>query len=309
MEKQRVIAVVGPTASGKTALGAALAKKLNGEIVSADSMQIYEGLDIATAKPTREEMQGIPHHLISVIPRNRSFSVAEYVTLAGETIADIAARGKLPILVGGTGLYVDSLLGGMRFSEEGNDPKLREQLYARAEQEGREALHAQLAALDPEAAAVIHPNNVVRVVRALEVCISSGRTFSEIKAENAAAPSPYDSVLIGLDYPDRDILYTRINRRVSEMFRRGLLEEAHAVWKAGDHGTAANAIGCKELIPYFEKKASLDECIERIRQETRRYAKRQLTWFRRNHQINWLKLGECDEVQEILEKAEKMIAK
>ena len=309
MEKQRVIAVVGPTASGKTALGAALAKKLDGEIVSADSMQIYEGLDIATAKPTQEEMQGIPHHLISVIPRNRSFSVAEYVTLAGETIADIAARGKLPILVGGTGLYVDSLLGGMRFSEEGNDPKLREQLYARAEQEGREALHAQLASLDPEAAAVIHPNNVVRVVRALEVCISSGRTFSEIKAENAAAPSPYDSVLIGLDYPDRDVLYTRINRRVSEMFRQGLLEEAHAVWKAGDHGTAANAIGCKELIPYFEKKASLDECIERIRQETRRYAKRQLTWFRRNHQINWLKLGECDEVQEILEKAEKMIAK
>lgn len=309
MEKQRVIAVVGPTASGKTALGAALAKKLNGEIVSADSMQIYEGLDIATAKPTQEEMQGIPHHLISVIPRNRSFSVAEYVTLAGETIADIAARGKLPILVGGTGLYVDSLLGGMRFSEEGNDPKLREELYARAEQEGREALHAQLALLDPEAAAAIHPNNVVRVVRALEVCISSGRTFSEIKAENAAAPSPYDSVLIGLDYPNRDILYTRINRRVSAMFRQGLLEEAHAVWKAGDFGTAANAIGCKELIPYFENRASLDECMDKIRQETRRYAKRQLTWFRRNHQINWLKLGECDEVQEILEKAEKMIAK
>ncbi len=309
MEKQRVLAVVGPTASGKTALGVALAKKLNGEIVSADSMQIYEGLDIATAKPTQEEMQGIPHHLISVIPRNRSFSVAEYVALAAETIAEIAARGKLPILVGGTGLYVDSLLNGMRFSEEGNDPKLREELYARAEQEGRDALHAQLAALDPKAAESIHPNNVVRVVRALEVCLSSGRTFSEIKAENAAAPSPYDSVLIGLDYPDRDVLYTRINRRVSAMLAQGLLEEAHAVWAAGDCGTAANAIGCKELIPYFEKKASLDECIEKIRLETRRYAKRQLTWFRRNHQIKWLNLGKNDEVQEIFEKAEKMIAK
>ena len=204
---------------------------------------------------------------------------------------------------------MDSLLGGMRFSGEGNDPELREELCARAEREGREALHAQLAALDPEAARAIHPNNVVRVVRALEVCLSSGRTFTEIKAENAAVPSPYDSVMIGLDYPDRDILYTRINRRVARMFSQGLLEEAYAVWKAGDCGTAANAIGCKELISYFEERASLDECVERIRQETRHYAKRQLTWFRRNHQINWLKLGEYDEVQEISEKAEKMIAK
>ncbi len=309
MEKQRVLAVVGPTASGKTALGIALAKKYGGEIISADSMQIYEGMDIATAKPTAEEMQEIPHHLIGILPRSRAFSTAEYVVLAKEKIAEIAAKGKLPILVGGTGLYVDSLLSGMRFSEEGNDPKLREELYARAEQEGREALHAQLAVLDPLAAESIHPNNVVRVVRALEVCLSSGRTFSELKAENAAHPSPYDACIIGLNYIDRSVLYDRINRRVEMMLDMGLVDEARAVYESGEMQTAASAIGYKELIPFFENRMSLDECVEIIKQETRRYAKRQLTWFRRNHQIKWLNLGKTDEVQEIFEKAEKMIAK
>ncbi len=309
MEKQRVLAVVGPTASGKTALGIALAKKYDGEIISADSMQIYEGMDIATAKPTAEEMQEIPHHLIGILPRSRAFSAAEYVVLAKEKIAEIAAKGKLPILVGGTGLYVDSLLSGMQFSEEGNDPKLREELYARAEREGREALHAQLAVLDPKAAESIHPNNMVRVVRALEVCLSSGRTFSELKAENAAHPSPYDACIIGLDYTDRSVLYDRINRRVEAMLDMGLVGEARAVYESGEMQTAASAIGYKELIPFFENRMSLDECVEIIKQETRRYAKRQLTWFRRNHQIKWLNLGKTDEVQEIFEKAEKMIAK
>ncbi len=309
MEKQRVLAVVGPTASGKTALGIALAKKYGGEIISADSMQIYEGLDIATAKPTAEEMQDIPHHLIGILPRSQAFSAAEYVALAREKIAEIAARGKLPIIVGGTGLYVDSLLSGMQFSQEGNDPKLREELYAQAEAEGKEALHARLAALDPQAAESIHPNNIVRVVRALEVCLSSGRTFSELKAENAAHPSPYDAVMIGLDYADRAVLYDRIDRRVLRMVEQGLLEEARAVYEQGELQTAANAIGYKELIPFFEERASLSDCIAKIQQETRRYAKRQLTWFRRNHQISWLILCENDEVEEISEKAEKMIAK
>lgn len=276
MEKQRVIAVVGPTASGKTALGIALAKRLNGEIISADSMQIYQGMDIATAKPTAEEMQGIPHHLIGILPRNQAFSAADYVTLAREKISEITARGKLPILVGGTGLYVDSLLSGMQFSQEGNDAQLRETLCARAQSEGKEALHAQLAALDPEAAQSIHPNNVVRVVRALEVCLSSGRRFSELKAENAAHPSPYDAVMIGLDYAERAVLYDRIDRRVLRMVEQGLVEEAYAVWKTGEMQTAANAIGYKELIPFFENQAALPDCIARIQQETRRYAKRQL---------------------------------
>ncbi len=309
MEKQRVLAIVGPTASGKTALGIALAKRLDGEIISADSMQIYEGMDIATAKPTQAEMQEIPHHLISILPRSTAFSAAEYVTLAKEKIAEIAARGKLPILVGGTGLYVDSLLSGMQFSEEGNDPKLREALYAQAETQGKDILHARLAELDPKAAASIHPNNVVRVVRALEVCLSSGRTFSELKTENASHPSPYDACIIGLDFTERSVLYDRINRRVDAMLEQGLLDEAKAVYQSGEMRTAASAIGYKELIPYFENQSPLTACIEKIKQETRRYAKRQLTWFRRNHQIKWLILSENDELKEILEKAEKMIAK
>ncbi len=309
MEKQRILAVVGPTASGKTALGIALAKRYDGEIISADSMQIYEGMDIATAKPTIEEMEGISHHLIGIFPRSQAFSAAEYVSLAKEKIADVAARGKLPILVGGTGLYLDSLLSGMQFAEEGNDPKLREELYAQAESQGREALHARLAALDPEAASAIHHNNVVRVVRALEVCISSGRTFSEMKAKNASHPSPYHACIIGLDFTERSQLYDRINLRVDRMLEAGLLAEAEAVYHAGEMQTAAHAIGYKELIPYFEHRDTLDACIDKIKQETRRYAKRQLTWFRRNHQISWLKMGENDEESEILEKAEKIIAK
>ncbi len=309
MKKQPILAVVGPTASGKTALGIALAQKYGGEVVSADSMQIYEGMDIATAKPASAEMQGIPHHLIGIIPRNQAFSAAEYVTLAGETIRGIAQRGNLPVLVGGTGLYVDSLLRGIRFSEEGNDPALREQLYLDAEALGGEALHARLAALDPAAASEIHPNNTVRVVRALEVCLSSGRKFSELKAENAAHPSPYDACIIGLDYAERSDLYERINRRVDLMLDAGLLEEAEAVWQSGAMQTAANAIGYKELVPYFEKQMPLEACIEKIKQETRRYAKRQLTWFRRNDQIQWLIWGKNDELQEISKKAEKMIAK
>ena len=309
MKKQPILAVVGPTASGKTALGIALAKKYGGEVISADSMQIYEGMDIATAKPAAEEMQGVPHHLIGVIPRTQPFSAADYVALATEKIREVASRGRLPVLVGGTGLYVDSLLRGIRFSEEGNDAALREQLYEDARMHGNEALHARLAALDPEAAAAIHPNNTVRVVRALEVCLSSGRTFSELKAENAAHPSPYDACIIGLDYAERSDLYDRINRRVDLMVEAGLLEEAKAVSLSGSMHTAANAIGYKELLPWIAGEADLADCIEKIKQETRRYAKRQLTWFRRNDQIQWLILCKNDEVQEISKKAEKMIAK
>jgi tRNA dimethylallyltransferase len=309
MEKQCVLAVVGPTASGKTALGAALARRLDGEIISADSMQIYEGLDIATAKPTAEEMQGIPHHLIGILPRGRSFSAAEYVPLAAAEITAVSERGHLPILVGGTGLYVDSLLSGMRFPENGSNPAIREQLYSDARIQGKEAMHARLAALDPEAAAAIHPNNSVRVLRALEVCLATGGTFTQFKSENAAAPTPYNAFLIGLDYADRQVLYSRINRRVDTMLAQGLVHEAKAAYENGTVGTAAYAIGYKELIPYFEGREALSVCVEKIKQETRRYAKRQLTWFRRNAQINWLILSENDEVQEISEKAEKMIAK
>lgn len=306
--KPFVLAVVGPTASGKTSLGVELAKAYGGEVISADSMQIYKGMDIASAKPTAEEMQGIPHHLIDFLDREITFSAADYVKLANEKIKEVLGRGKLPIIVGGTGLYISSLLDNVKFSEGGSDEAYRTQLYDYAGKNGNEALHAKLADIDREAAESIHPNNLVRVIRALEVFHVTGRTFSELKAESRLEESPYDSLIIGLDYADRQVLYNRINLRVDEMVGNGLIEEARELWRQSDMKTAANAIGFKELIPYFENSMTLDECIDKIKQETRRYAKRQLTWFRKNERINWIILGEFDKKYEILEKSKKCIA-
>ncbi len=309
MKKPTVIAVVGPTASGKTALGVELAKEYGGEVISADSMQIYKGMDIASAKPTPDEMHGIPHHLISILERTSTFSAADYVRLANEKICEVLSRGKLPIIVGGTGLYVRLLLDNVKFSEGGSDEAFREQMYRFAEENGVEALHRRLADVDPDAAENIHPNNLVRVVRALEVCHVTGRTFSELKAESRLVESPYNSLMIGLDYADRQALYDRINRRVDEMVRLGLVEEARALWvEFGQMRTAANAIGVKELIPFFEGIEPLEVCIDKIKQETRRYAKRQLTWFRKNERIKWIILGEIDKKSEIVEKCKKCIA-
>ncbi len=204
--KPRVLGIVGPTASGKTWLGVELAKKYGGEVISADSMQIYKGMNIASAKPTNEEMQGIPHHLIGFLDRDISFSAADYVRLANEKIADVLNRGKLPIVVGGTGLYIDSLLENVRFSEGGSDEEYRRELYGIAELNGNEALHSRLAEIDPEAAEGIHPNNLVRVVRALEVYHVTGRKFSELKKESRTIESSYDSLIIGLNYRDRQKL-------------------------------------------------------------------------------------------------------
>ncbi len=309
-EKIKVLAVVGPTASGKTALGVALAKKYGGEVISADSMQIYEGLDIVSAKPTPDEMQDVPHHLISILPRTKRFSVAEYADMAHAKIREVAERGHLPLLVGGTGLYIDTVLGGMQFShEEQKDSVIRTELTARLEREGRAALHTQLAALDPEAAAAIHPNNAVRVIRALEVCLTTGSTFTQYKKNNAAHPSPYETLQIGLDW-DREVLYSRIDRRVTQMAEAGMLTEVQeAMARETPLSTSAAAIGYKELLPYFAGERSLSDCLDDVRRESRRYAKRQMTWFRRNAQIQWLKMYESDEAGKILEKAEKIIAK
>lgn len=306
--KPRVLAVVGPTASGKTALGVELAKLYGGEIISADSMQIYKGMDIASAKPTPEEMQGIPHHLIDFLDRDVTFSSADYVQLANEKIAEVLSRGKLPIIVGGTGLYVDSLLENTRFAEGGRDEAYRSELSAYARENGCEALHSRLAAADPEAAEAIHPNNLVRVIRALEVCHVTGRRFSELKRESRTVESPYDSLIIGLNYEDRAVLYRRIDQRVLEMVKNGLVKEAEELWKEGGMSTSANAIGFKEFIPYFSGEASLEDAIAKIQQETRRYAKRQLTWFRKNDRIRWIILGEFAKINEILEKCKKCIA-
>ncbi len=305
--KPKILAVVGATASGKTALGVELAKMYDGEIISADSMQIYKGLDIASAKPTPEEMQGIPHHLIDFLDREVVFSVSDYVNLANEKIKDILSRRKLPIIVGGTGLYVDSLLNNVKFSDGGSDEVYREKLYTIAREKGNEYLHNMLMEIDPFSAESIHMNNLVRVVRALEVFHITGRRFSELKAESRLVESPYDSLIIGLDFHDRQALYNRINMRVDEMVADGLVEEAENIWRAGSQKTSANAIGYKELIPYFENRMTLTECIDIIKQETRRYAKRQLTWFRKNTRIQWIFLDEINKKNEISEKSQKTI--
>ena len=308
--KKKILAVVGATASGKTDMAISLAKEFDGEIVSADSMQIYKGMDIATAKPSKEEMQGIPHHLIDFLERDVSFSVADYVKLANEKISDIISRGKLPIIAGGTGLYIDSLLNNVKFSETKKDEEYCKSLEKFAEINGNDELYKILAETDPESAVSIHPNNLVRVIRALEVYHTTGRKLSELKAESRLEESPYDSFIIGLDYSKRDILYDRINRRVDIMLERGLVDEARNLYlESGKMKTASNAIGYKELIPYFENVQSFDECVDKIKQETRHYAKRQLTWFRKNQKINWFLLDKIDEKNKIPQICRKIIAK
>lgn len=307
--KPRLLAVVGPTASGKTALGVELAKLYGGEVISADSMQIYKGMDIASAKPSPEEMQGIPHHLIDFLDRDVTFSTADYVQLANNKIEEVISRGKLPVIVGGTGLYIDSLLENTKFAEGGRDEAYREELTVFARENGCEALHARLAAVDPEAAEAIHPNNLVRVIRALEVYHVTGKRFSDLKRESRTVESPYDSLIIGLNFSERAVLYRRIDQRVMQMVDKGIVEEARELWKEGGMSTSANAIGFKEFIPYFNGEASLEETIAKIQQETRRYAKRQLTWFRRNDRIEWIIFDDFSQKHQIYQKAEKTMVK
>lgn len=308
-KKQSLIAVVGPTASGKTAVGIALAKEYNGEVVSADSMQIYKGMDIATAKPDEEEMQGIPHHLISELEPTSSFSVAEYVKLAQQKIEDIAARGKIPILVGGTGLYVSSLIDNINFDNAITDGSVRRRLTEEAEQIGNEAMLERLREIDPEAAEKIPAANLVRVIRALEVYEVTGIPFSRHKELNRMQDSLYNACMIGLTYKDRNVLYDRINKRVDIMLQKGLIEECRAVYENEKLGTACQAIGYKELIPYFENKKTKEECIDKIKQYSRNYAKRQLTWFRRDERIQWVEIDEDTAFSTIIAECKKVVAK
>ena len=308
-KKQPLIAVVGPTASGKTAVGIALAKEYNGEVVSADSMQIYKGMDIATAKPDEEEMQGIPHHLISELEPASSFSVAEYVKLAQQKIEDIAARGKLPILVGGTGLYVSSLIDNINFDNAITDGSVRRRLTEEAKQIGNEAMLERLREIDPEAAEKIPAANLVRVIRALEVYEVTGIPFSRHKELNRMQDSLYNACIIGLTYKDRSVLYDRINKRVDIMLQKGLIEECCAVYENEKLGTACQAIGYKELIPYFENKKTKEECIDKIKQYSRNYAKRQLTWFRRDERIQWVEIDEDTAFSTIIAECKKVVAK
>lgn len=306
MEKQFVVVICGPTASGKTSLSVELAKELDAEIISADSMQIYKGMDIATAKPTVEERQGIPHHLMDFLDPSEGFSVADYVRLAREKISDIVSRGKLPVIVGGTGLYISSLINNIQFEESECDYAYREELRQLAEENGNGRLLDMLREIDPETAATLHENNQSRVIRALEVYRTTGKTMSQLQKESRTIPSPYEPCMIALDY-DRSQLYDRINSRVDIMLRDGLIEEAREFYEAEDYPTAAQAIGYKELLPYLKGEQTLEICVEKLKQETRKYAKRQLTWFRRDERIHWIKVTKDTDSREILENAKKYI--
>ena len=295
MSKPRVVAVGGPTASGKTALSVALARAFDGEIINADSMQIYKNLDVGTAKPSAEERQGIPHYLLDFLSPETPYSVADFTAAADPLIRDITARGRLPLVVGGTGLYITSLLSGMAFAPEKTDPAIRARLQARADTEGGAALYAELQRIDPDYAAQVHPNNLPRVIRALELFEATGRRMSDQRREARPAEAPYHALCLCLTCRDRAVLYSRIDRRVDEMVENGVLDEARQVYDHRDaYRTAAQAIGYKEFFPYFEGTANLTECTERLKQATRNYAKRQLTWFRRQNDAAWLYLDEED---------------
>lgn len=307
MEKTKLVVVVGPTASGKTKLAVELAKKNSGEVISADSMQVYREMSIATAKPTVEEMDGVPHHLVDFLPLSEEFSVSDFVTLARARIAEIAARGNLPIVAGGTGLYINSLIDHVNFSEIEHDGALRERLYAEAKLDGGKRLYDYLCQIDPESAAWIHPNNLVRVVRAVEIYEATGLTMTEQKRRSRLEESPYDVCIIGLNYRERQTLYDRINRRVDLMVEAGLLDEVRRVYESGNLKTAYNAIGYKELVPYLQGEAELGDCLEKVKQESRRYAKRQLTWFRRDGRIHWIYPDEETDFCSVIKKSQKYV--
>lgn len=289
INKTKLIAIVGPTASGKSDVAIELAKRIGGEVISADSMQIYKGMDIGTAKVTRKEMQGVPHHLIDIVEPTEPFSVAEYQGLARQKIDEITRRGKIPILVGGTGLYVRSVIDKLEFPSGEVTSAVRRRLEERAEQEGGDALYGELIVKDPAAAGIVHPKNVRRVIRALEVIELTGRPFSEFHREWKNRESVYDLEMFGLTM-DREKLRERINRRVDRMIEGGLLDEVKDLVARGYERflTSQQAIGYKELIGYLEGETSLEEAVDTLKARTRQYAKRQLTWFRADSRVRWI---------------------
>ena len=290
MPSKKILVIVGPTASGKTRMAVELAKAHNGEVVSADSMQIYRRMDIGTAKPTAEEMDGVPHHMIDVADPEEDFSVARYVELASACVDDILARGKLPIVAGGTGLYVDSLLSGRTFAAFSPESALRKELEEKLAERGGEAMLEELSRVDPEAAARLHPNDHKRIVRALEVYRSTGKTISEHNRETRALPPRYEALTIGLNFQDRADLWARIDARVDQMAADGLEREVRELLSSGlsPRCTAMQAIGYKEFVAAVEGDMTWREAEELVKLRSRQYAKRQLTWFRRNPEVHWL---------------------
>lgn len=284
-----LVIVAGATASGKTSLGIELAKKYNGEVISSDSMQIYQNLDIGTAKPTKEEMGDVVHHMIDIIPPTESFSVQQYCSLAKGVIEDIYNRGKLPIMVGGTGLYSDNTVYATEFTAPKRDEAISENLRRYAEENGNSALFEILRKEDSDAALRLHPNDVKRVIRAIETVRRTGKSRSEIDRESRPEASPYNYLYLAIDM-DRNILYNRIEKRVDIMLRSGLLEEVrkYILPNLKDISTALTAIGYREAVWYFKGLCTYDEMVSLLKRNTRRYAKRQLTWLRRNENVHWL---------------------
>ena len=291
MEKQKVIVICGPTASGKTALSIELAKKIDGEIVSCDSMQIYKEMDIGTAKPTLEEMQGIKHYMIGIISPNERYSVADYKKDAKKAIREILNKGKVPIVVGGTGLYIDSLIYEIEYQDIEFDKEYREHLEKEVKEKGLEELYNVAKEIDPEAIEKISKNDKKRILRILEIYHATGENKTEQERKSRQKEVEYDYKVYALNM-DREKLYDRINKRVDKMIEEGLIQEVEKIYKKyNDFPTAMQGLGYKEVVEYLEGKLTKEEMIEKIKQETRRYAKRQLTWFRKNKQTIWLDVG------------------
>lgn len=285
----KIVCVVGPTASGKTKFGVAIAKLLGGEVVSVDSMQIYRGMTVGTAAPTAEEMEGIPHHMIAVADPKESWSVAKFAEKADACIQDILTRGKVPILVGGTGLYLDALVRGTDFAAGDSSGETRAMLQNRVAKEGIAPLFEELKTIDPEAAAKLHLKDEKRIIRAMEIYLETGETITEHDRRTREIPPKYDAVYLGLDFEDRDDLRARIDRRVDIMVEQGLLQEVENLLSSGlpKDATALQAIGYKQFLAVEEGSATIEEAVEEVKLRSRQYAKRQLTWLRRNHDIHW----------------------
>lgn len=306
MSKIPIICVVGPTASGKTALGIGLAKALDGEIVSADSMQVYKGMPIAAAVPTDDEKENIPHHLMEFLEPEYQLTVAEYTRLAHKKIEEIKNGGKVPIIVGGTGLYVDSLVNNIRFTDEEFSPETREKYEKEYDKNGGEQMLNRLREIDPDIAEKLYANDKKRIVRAFEIYENTGITMTKQYENSREIPSPYDTVFIGINYKNREILYERINKRVDLMLENGLLEEARKFYEKSGQSGGFQAIGHKEFYPFFKGEITFEEAVDRLKQQTRRYAKRQLTWFRKNEKINWIY---ADQSEDVLGEALKIIGR
>lgn len=302
-DKKKIVVICGPTATGKTGLAISLANRFDGEIISADSMQIYKNLSVGTAKATEDERRQAVHHLVDILDPRQDYSVSDFVNAGADCINDITGRGKLPVIAGGTGLYIESLINGVNFAFQEDNTEIRRRLHSELEMYGAEHMYNMLCEIDPEYAAKIHKNNTIRVLRALEVYRLTGNTMTDRQKMALPEEKPYDSFIIGLTCSEREILYEKINMRVDIMLSEGILAEAEYVYKNKDiFKTAAAAIGYKEFFPFFEGTQSLDECVNKLKQASRNYAKRQLTWFRRMKDISWFNIDEPGYKDRIVDK-------